>query len=137
MILNEFDALRRGRELGDSLGSFAHCVFREFTRQHETDRRLDFPTAQSGFLVVRGQLSRFSRNAFKDIINKGIHDGHALFGNARIGVDLFQHLVNVRRIRLDALFGLGAFRSGSGRFLGGRRLGGLLGRSLGHGCKEV
>jgi hypothetical protein len=56
------------------------------------------------------------------------------FGNARIGVDLFQHLVNVRRIRLDALFGLGAFGSSSGGFLGGCRLGGLFGRSLGHGC---
>ena len=79
--------------------------------------------------LTSSKLAGFGGNALKDIVNEGVHNGHALLGDTGIGVDLFQDLVDVRGVRLDTLLGFG----GSRGLLGGCRfLGGLLGRSLGH-----
>ena len=53
-----------------------------------------------------------------------VHDGHALGGDAGVGVHLLEHLVDVDlvRLRLGLALGLAA--------LGDRLLGGLLGRVL-------
>jgi hypothetical protein len=108
-------------KFGDSLGSFRDSVLGKFTREHETDSSLDLSAAQSRLLVVRGKLSGFRGNALKDIVDEGVHDGHALLGDTRIRVNLLEDLVNVRRVRLDTLLGTGRRRL----------LRGLLGRGFG------
>ena len=42
----------------------------------------------------------------KDVVDERVHDGHALLGDTSVGVDLLEHLVDVRRVRLGALLGL-------------------------------
>jgi hypothetical protein len=114
------------REFCDCLGSLADGVLSEFTREHEADSGLDFAAREGGLLVVRRKLASLRSDAFKDVVDEGVHDGHALLGDSRIRVDLLEHLVDVRRVRLRALLLLG------GRRLLGCLLGRLLGRGLGH-----
>ena len=116
------DRLRAGRKLGDRLGSFRHGVLGQFTGQHEADSRLNFAAAERRLLVVRGEFTRFRRDALENVLNERVHDGHALFGNTRVGVDLLEDLVNVAAVRFRALFGLF-----------GTTRGGLLGRSFARG----
>jgi hypothetical protein len=120
----------RRRELGHGLGSFRDCVLGEFTWEHETNCRLDFARTQRGFLVIRGEFSRFRGDAFENIVNERIHDAHSLFGNAGIGMDLLQHFVNVRGVRFRAFLVLGLAGSGGFGWSGFART--ALGRSLGH-----
>ena len=101
----------RGGEFGNGLGTFRNGVLGEFTGKHQTDGGLDFPRGKGRLLVVGGELSCFGGDPFEDIVDEGVHDGHALLGDTRIGVDLFQHFVNVRRVRFDAL--LGALSTGN------------------------
>jgi hypothetical protein len=97
-------------------------VLGELTGEHEPDGGLDLPGGEGGLLVVLGKLSGLSGNALEDVVDEGVHDGHALLGDAGVGVNLLQHLVDVRRVRFDPL---GALALGSGllgslsRFLGG------------------
>ena len=99
----------------------------KFTRQHETNSRLNLATAQSSLLAESRKTTSLGGNAIKDIVDEGVHDGHALLGDSRIRVDLLENAVNVSRPRLHTL--LGALGS---RSLLGCLLGRLLGRSLGH-----
>lgn len=87
-IIDKLCCLRRRRELGDGLRSFGNSVLGEFTGQHETHSRLNFSAAQGSFLVIRCELSSFTRNPFKDIVDERIHDRHTLLGNSGIWVDL-------------------------------------------------
>jgi hypothetical protein len=126
----------RRRKLGHGLGAFRYGVFREFTGQHETNGRLDFATTERRFFVVRGEFTSLGSDTFKDIVDERIHDTHPLFGNARVGMYLLQHLVNVRTVTFRTLLVLG--RLGAGGFGGlsrsGFTAGGTdLGRGLGHG----
>lgn len=62
----------------------------EFSWEHQADGRLNLPTAERGFLVVRRKLSSLLGNATKDIVDERIHNRHALFGDTGIGVDLWK-----------------------------------------------
>ena len=119
-------------KFGHSFGSFTDSMLGEFTREHESDSSLDFSGRKGGLLVVSSKASSFRSNAFKDIIDEVVHDGHALLGNTSIRVDLLQDFVNVGAVGFSALLalGLGAFGGLS------RSLGRLLGGSLGHGGSE-
>jgi hypothetical protein len=81
-------------------------VLGELTRKHQTDSSLDLTGRKGGLLVVGGQLSSLRGDAFKDIVDEGVHDGHSLLGDTSVRVDLLQHLVDVRRVGLDTLLGL-------------------------------
>jgi len=122
--------LGRGSELGYCLGAFRHGVLGKLTREHEAHRGLDLAGGEGCLLGVGGQLACLASKALEDVIDERVHDRHALLGDTGIRVHLLEHLVNVRRVRLDAL--LGALLAG--RLL--RRLGGFLGRSLGLECAE-
>jgi hypothetical protein len=122
--------LRRG-EFGHGLGSFTDSVLGKFTGKHQTNSGLDFTTGKSCLFVVGGELSSFSGNAIKDILDERVHDAHALFADTGIGMDLFEDLVNVTSIRFGT-FGTLALATG-GCLFGGCRLGtGLFGGCLGH-----
>jgi len=121
----------RRTELGDGFRSFRHSVLGEFTREHETDRGLDLAAAESRLLVVSGELSGFRGDALENVINETVHNGHSLLGDTSVGVNLLEHLVDVRRVRLHTLLRLG----GRSSLLG--CLGRLLGGCLGHDCGVV
>lgn len=79
----------------DGLGTFRNCVFSEFSWQKQTNGSLDFATANRRAFVVVGQARGFAGNSFENVVDEGIHDAHCFAGNSSIGVDLFQHFVNV------------------------------------------
>ena len=112
-------------ELGHGLGSFGDGVLGQFTGEHESDSSLDFTAAESGLLAVGRELSGLGSDALEDIVDEGVHDGHTLLGNTGVGVDLFENLVDVRRVRFRALLALSL---GAGGLLGclSRLLGGCL-----------
>jgi len=101
----------------------------KFSGKHETDGGLDLTRRKGSLLVVGGKLSSLSGNAFEDIVDKGVHDGHTLLRDTGIGVDLLQDLVNVRGVALHSLLGLSRTTS----LLGGGSLLGTLAGSLGGG----
>ena len=110
--------------LGDGLGAFRDGVFGQFTGEEEPDGSLDLPGGDGGPLVVVGQFGSFSSDTLKEIIDEGVHDAHGLGGDTSVGVDLFQHLVDVDGVGLLALSFtfflsvLGHSLGGLARFLG-------------------
>jgi hypothetical protein len=77
-------------------------MFGQFTGKHKSYGGLNFPRRQRGLFVVGGKLPCLAGDPIEDIVDEGIHNGHSLFGNPRVGMDLFQNFVNVRRVRFDA-----------------------------------
>ena len=119
-----------GGELGHGLGSLGHGVLGELSGQHEADGGLDLAGREGRLLVVGGELSGLPGDALEDVVDEGVHDAHSLLADTGVGVDLLEHLVDVRRVGLDALLAL--LLVGRLDLLGG--LGGsLLGWSLRHG----
>ena len=119
-----------GGELGDGLGALGDGVLGELSGEHEADGGLDLPGGEGRLLVVLGELAGLASDALEDVVDEGVHDGHALLGDAGIRVDLLKDLVDVGAVALGALL----LATGGG-LLGG--LGGLLGAlgwCLSHGC---
>ena len=100
----------------------------KLTGEHQTYSSLNLSGRESRLLIVSGKLSSLGGDTLEDIIDEGVHDGHSLLGNSSVGVDLFEDLVNVRRVGFDTLL-LG---TAAGFLRGCCFLGRLLGRSLGH-----
>ena len=117
-----------GGELGDSLGALRDSVLGEFAGEDESDSSLDLAGRQGGLLGATSQLGGLQSDSLEDIVDEGVQDGHASLGDANVGVNLLQHLVDVGRVGLGSL---------GGSLLGGSLLGGLRGflsdgGSLGH-----
>ena len=74
------------------------------------------------------QTRGFTGDALKDVVDEGVHDAHGLGGDAGVGVDLLQHLVDVDGVAL--LPGLSALLAALGGGLADGFLGALLGRWL-------
>ena len=94
----------------------------QFTRQDQSNGRLDFSGRHGRLLVVSGQFRGFSRDLFEDVVDEGVHDAHRLGGDAGVRVHLLQDLVDVDLVG----FGLGL----ASNLLGARGL--LLRGFLGH-----
>ena len=108
------------RVFGDSLGTFGDGVLGQFTGQQQTNGGLDLSARDGGATVVVSQTGSFGGDAFEDVVDKAVHDGHGLARDTGVGVDLFQHFVDVDAVRLPppALLLLvtstGGFRLGNG-----------------------
>ena len=89
-----FDLLGGG-VFGYSLGSFRDGVFGQFSGEEKSDSGLDFPGGDGGPLVVVSKTGSFGSNALEDVIDKRVHDAHGFGGYTGVGVNLFQHLVDV------------------------------------------
>ena len=105
-----------GGELGDGLGALRDSVLGELAGEDESDGSLDLSGREGGLLGAAGQLGGLLGDSLEDIVDEGVQDGHASLGDADVGVDLLQHLVDVGRVGLGAL---------GGSLLGGGLLGGL------------
>ena len=79
----------------------------------ESHGRLDLPAGDGVLLVVVGQTRRLGGNPLEDVVDKRVHDGHGLAGDARIRVDLLHHLVDVDGVALLAELPLLALLSGN------------------------
>ena len=89
-------------------------MFGEFTGKHETNSSLDLSGRKSRLLVVTSKTGSLRGNTIKDIVNERVHNGHASLRNTSLLMNLLEHLVDVRRIRLDSLLA-----SSAGGLLGG------------------
>ena len=105
--------------LGDSLGTFTHCVLRQLARQVESHSSLDLPTGNGMFFVVMGQAGCLRGNTLEYVVDERVHDTHGLGGDASVGVDLLHHFVDVDGVALLAELLLLALLSGRLRRLGG------------------
>ncbi len=90
-------------ELGDGLGTLRHGVLGKLTRKEETDGSLDLAGRQGGLLVVARQAGGLQSDALEDVVDERVQDGHSALGDTGVGVNLLQHLVDVRRVRLGSL----------------------------------
>ena len=89
--------------LGHSLGSLGDSMLGEFTRQQEPHRGLDLTGRDGGPLVVVSETTGLRSDALKQVVDKGVHDGHGLGGNTGVGVHLLQDLIDVDGIGLLSL----------------------------------
>ena len=105
--------------LGHSLRPFADCVFAQLAGQVEADGCLDLTAGDGVLLVVVGQAGRFGGDALEDVVHEGVHDAHGLAGDASVGVDLLQDLVDVDGVALLAGLPLLLVPSGLGGLGGG------------------
>ena len=81
--------------LGDGLGALSDGVTGELTGEEETDGGLDLAGAESVALVVADKTGAFASDALEDVTDEGVHDAHALLGDASLGVDLLEDTVDV------------------------------------------
>ena len=86
--------------LGDGLCTFTDGMLCKFTRKQKTHGGLNFPWWNRLFPVLRTKSWGFRGDSFKDIINKRVHDTHAVPRYANIGMNLFEYIVDVSAIAL-------------------------------------
>jgi hypothetical protein len=111
-----------GGELGHGLGALGHGVLGELAGEEQAHSGLDLSGGEGGLLAVARQAGGLKGESLEDVVDERVQDGHASLGDAGVGVDLLEHLVDVRSVGLD-LLGLAAARG----LLGGLR--GLLANS--------
>jgi hypothetical protein len=116
---------------GDGLGALRDGVLGELTGEDEADGGLDLAGREGALLVVPDQVAGLGGDAREDVVDERVHDGHGAARDAGVGVHLLEDLVDVGRVRLDALaaaasLGLGGLLGG---FLGS--FGGHFGSSFG------
>ena len=63
---------------------------------------LDLPARDGVLLVVVRQAGGLGGDALEDVVHEGVHDAHGFAGDAGVGVDLLQDLVDVDRVALFA-----------------------------------
>ena len=73
---------------GDSFSTLGDSVLGQLTRKKETNCSLNLTGCDGGPLVVLGEAGRLSSNPLKDVVDEGVHDAHALGGDAGVWVDL-------------------------------------------------
>lgn len=122
---------RRG-VLGDGLGTFRDGVLAQLSGEDQTSGSLDLTGRDGGATVDSSELGSFGSKTLKDILDKGVEDGHGLVADTSVGVDLLQDTVDVGGVCLLADLGallLVTRLGGLGSLLGG--LGGLGGSLTG------
>ena len=95
VVSTESTCLLGGGVFGDSLGSFRYGVLGQLTGEEQSHGSLDLPRGDGASLVVVSETAGFSGDALKDVVHERVHDGHGFGGDASVGVDLLEHLVDV------------------------------------------
>ena len=86
--------------LRHGLGALRHSMLRQLSREQKADRGLDLPGGDGGPLVVVRESGSLCGDPLEDVVDERVHDGHGLGGDAGVGVDLLQHLVDVDGVGL-------------------------------------
>ena len=75
----------------------------ELTREKETNSGLNLARCEGVAVVVASKAGGLSCNAFEDIVDEGVHDGHGTVGDTGFGVDRLEDTVDVARVGFMAL----------------------------------
>ena len=110
-------ALLAAGVLGHSFGALANCVLAQLSGQVKADGSLHFATGDGVFLVVVSQSGGLRGDTLEDVVDERVHDAHGLAGDASVGVNLLQDLVDVDGVALLAV--LSPFLHARGLGLGG------------------
>jgi len=81
-------------------------VLGQLSGHEEANSGLDFSGGQGVLLVVTKNLAGLGCDLVKHVVGEGVHYGHAAGGDAGVGVNLLQHLVDVGGVRLLASLAL-------------------------------
>ena len=105
--------------LGDGLGSFRDGVSGQLSGEDQLDSGLDLAGGKSSSLVESDELGSLSGDSVEGVVDEGVHDVHGLLGDADVGVDLLEDLVDVDGEGLNSSSSglLVSSRSGSSRLL--------------------
>lgn len=104
-VLRSNNTLLAARVLGDRLCSLTHSVLSQLTGQQQPNGRLYLTRTNCALLVVVGEAGCFAGNPLENIMNERVHDSHSFAGNSCVGVDLFEHFVDVNGVAFSSLFG--------------------------------
>lgn len=96
-------------------------MFGQLSGQKESHSRLNLPTGDGRPFVVMAESTGFTSNSLEDVVDEGVHNRHRLRADSSVGMDLFQHLIDVAGVGLLPpplllLVGLSHFRGFSGFF---------------------
>ena len=92
-------SLGRG-ELGDGLGSLGYGVLGQLAGEDQAHSGLDLAGGDSGLLGIASELSGLGGDLVKHVVDEGVEDAHGLGGDAGVGVDLLEDLVQVDLVGL-------------------------------------
>ena len=107
--MHEQGSLFGARVFCDGFCSLRNGVFRQFTWQQESHRRLNFSARDCRSTIVNGQSRRLGCDSLEDVVDERVHDAHGFRGDASVWVNLLQHFVNVHGIGLLPLLSAFAF----------------------------
>ena len=94
---------------GAGFGSLTDSMLGQLSGQEETDRCLDFATRNGRSSIVVDEFSSLVGDSLEDVVDERVHDAHRLARDARVWVDLLQHLVDVDGVGLLPLLASLAF----------------------------
>ena len=89
----------------------------QLSGQVKADGCLHLTAGDGVLLVVVSEPGGLGGDALEDVVDEGVHDAHGLAGDAGVGVDLLQDLVDVDGVALLAVLSLLLLARGLG--LGG------------------
>ena len=75
-------------------------MLREFSREQESDRRLDFARRDRPPLVLVSKTRCFASDSFEDVVDERVHNAHRSAGYSNIGVDLLENSVDESAVAL-------------------------------------
>ena len=96
-------ALLAAGVFGDGLGALADCVLAQFSWQVKADGCLHLAAGDRVFLVVVSKTGGLGGDTLEDVVDERVHDAHGLAGDASVGVNLLQNLVDVDGVALLAV----------------------------------
>ena len=93
----------------------------QFPREVQPHSSLNFTAGYRVLFVVVSKAGGLDGDSLKDVVNEGVHDAHSLTGDASVGVNLLQDLVDIDGVallaRLSSLLSISTGRLGLGRRL--------------------
>ena len=120
-LKRKFSCLFAAGILGHCLGSLADRMLGQFPGEVQPHSSLNFTAGNRVLFVVVSKAGGLDGDSLKDVVNEGVHDAHSLTGDAGVGVNLLQDLVDIDGVallaRLSSLFSISTGRLGLGRRL--------------------
>jgi len=86
--------------LGHGLSTFGYSVFSQLSRKNQANRCLNFTWWDSRTFVVFSQTRCLLGDTLEDVIDKRVHDGHCLWWDSSIWMNLLENSIDVNRVWL-------------------------------------
>ncbi len=82
-------------------GTLRDSMLGQFSRKDQSNGSLNLSGRDGRFRVVDGQFGSFGSDSFENVGNERVEDRHGFEGDTGVGVNLFEDLVDVGRVRFD------------------------------------